>query len=210
MLEARFRKMLEMQLVVYEGTRRLDQVDPDDRDRAHAIEASRLSRHEAQIVVEADAALALLREEGSAVALPEAVEQVREDMQQVVQRLAEAKVDELTQSIEEDIIAALEEIIAALERAQDELEQQQSQPPQDQQPSEPADPPLIDALAELRMIRSLQMRINNRTKRYQKLVQSDEVGQADKPELIQALQRLAEREARVYKATRDIAVGRNQ
>ena len=210
MLEARFRKMLEMQLVVYEGTRRLDQIDPDERDRAHGIEASRLSRQEAQIVVEADAALALLREEGSAAALPEAVEQAREDMRQVVDRLADAKVDELTQSIEEDIIAALEEIIVALERAQDELEQQQQQQPQDQSPNEPADPPLIDALAELRMIRSLQMRINNRTKRYQQLVQSDEVGQADKPELIEALQRLAEREARVYKATRDIAVGRNQ
>ncbi len=209
MLEARFRKMLEMQLLVYEGTRRLDQIDPEDRDRAHGIEAGRLSRQETQIVVEADAALLLLREEGSAVAMPEAVEQVREDMKQVADRLAEAKVDELTQSIEEDIIAALEEMIAALERAQDELEQQQQQP-QDQQSTEPSDPPLIDVLAELRMIRSLQMRINNRTKRYQKLVQSDEIGQADKPELIEALQRLAEREARVYKATRDIAVGRNQ
>ena len=45
----------------------------------------------------------LLRDDGTAVAFPEAAEQMRDDMQQVVERLAQAKVGKITQSIEEDI-----------------------------------------------------------------------------------------------------------
>ncbi len=130
-------------------------------------------------MLEADSALALLREEGSAVAFPEAVEQMREDMDQVVVRLGQADVGDMTQSIEEDIIAALEEMIESLQKAQQDLEKQKQQ--QQQQEGQSQDPPLIDNLAELKMIRSLQMRINMRTKRLARLVEG-EIGQADKPE----------------------------
>ena len=92
MLEARFRKMLQMEEEVYEGTVRLDKVPAQERSRSHEIEASRLSGKQLQIVVELDKAALLLREDGSAVAFPEALSQVRDDMQQVVERLAQAKV----------------------------------------------------------------------------------------------------------------------
>ena len=78
MLEARFRKMLDQQVEVYEGTKRLDKVAEAERDRDDEIEAGRLSRKEAQISAEADKALAVLREEGSAVAFPEAVTEMRD------------------------------------------------------------------------------------------------------------------------------------
>ena len=91
-LAARFRKMLELQNAVYEGTVRLDRVPEAERDHDDEIEAARLSRQESQIVHEADKALLLLREEGSSVAFPEAVEQMRDDMQQVAERLAAVKV----------------------------------------------------------------------------------------------------------------------
>ena len=204
MLESRFRKMLDAQIEVYEGTQRVDNVPASQRDRDDEIEAGRLSRKEAQIVVEADKCLSLLREEGSAVAFPEAVVEMREDMQQVVERLAQAKVGELTQSIETDIIAALEEMIAALKKAQKDLEQQQQQPQGQPANGEPA---LVDTLAELRMIRALQMRVNRRTQRYFDLTNE---GHVDTPELLQAIKRLAEREARIHEVTRDIVVGRNR
>jgi len=205
-LEARFQEMLVAQLEVYEGTLRLDRVPADDRDRNHLIEAGRQSRREAEIVAEADKALALLREEASSVAIPEAIEQMREDMVTIVEWLAEGKVDELTQGIEEDVIAALEEMLEALDKAQREQEkrQQQQQPPQ---PSEPQDQPLVDKLAELKMIRALQMRVNKRTERYSKLIDGE---QAADPDLLEALGQLSDREERVRKATRDIAVGRNE
>ena len=206
MLEARFRKMLQAQLEVYEGTKRVDSTPEAERDRDDEIEAGRLSRKESQIVIEAEGALSVLREEGSAVALPEAVEQMREDMELVVRRLAQADVGDVTQGIEEDIIAALEEMIEALAKAQQDMEKQKQQ---QQQEGQPEDPPLIDSLAELKMIRSLQMRINTRTKRFARLVEGD-VGQADKPELLEQLKRLAEREESVFRVTRDIVTGKNR
>jgi hypothetical protein len=205
MLEGRFRKMLDAQVEVYEGTQRVDQVPQTQRDRDDEIEAGRLSRKEAQIVVEADKCLGVLREEGTAVAFPEAVVEMRDDMQQVVERLARTDVGQLTQGIETDIIAALEEMIAALKKAQKEMEDKQQQAAQGQVVE--GDPPLVDVLAELKMIRALQMRVNKRTQRYAEMTKNE---QADQPELLEALRQLAEREERIHKVTRDIVVGRNR
>ncbi|HEY1603253.1 MAG TPA: hypothetical protein VGG64_26855 [Pirellulales bacterium] len=209
MLEARFRKMLQAQIEVYEGTKRVDRTPSAERDRDDEIEAGRLSRRESQIVLEAESALTVLREEGSAVAFPEAVEQMREDMDQIVARLGQSDVGDITQGIEEDVIAALEEMIEALQKAQQDMEKQKQQQQQPPAEGEQPDPPLIDQLAELKMIRSLQMRINMRTKRLARLVEGD-VGQADKPELLDQLQRLAEREESVFRVTRDIVTGKNR
>lgn len=205
MLEARFRKMLNAQIEVFEGTKRLDGVPAAERDRDDDIEAGRLSRQESQIAVEADKALAILREEGSAVAFPEAVTEIRDDMRTVSELLAETKVGALTQGIEEDIIAALEEMITALKKAQKDMENKNQQP--QQQSSGDSEMPLVDALSELKMIRALQMRVNKRTKRYAALSETEEVDQA---ELLEALQKLAEREKRIHRVTRDIVVGRNR
>lgn len=204
MLESRFRKMLEMQEEVYEGTVRLDKVPSAERTHNHEIEASRLSSKESQIVVDIDKALLLLRDDGSAVAFLEASLQMRDDMQQVVERLAQTKLGQMTQSVEEDIIAALKEMIEALKKAQKDKDKKKAgqQPPGQQQ-----DPPLVDVLAELKMIRALQMRVNTRTKRYSTRVEGE---QADSAEMVEALRGLAEREHRIHRVTRDLQMGKNQ
>jgi hypothetical protein len=51
------------------------------------------------------------------------------------------------------------------------------------------------------------VRVNRRTDRYSKLLEG---GQADKGEMLDALQRLAERQAQIHRVTRDLAVGKNQ
>jgi hypothetical protein len=205
-LEARFRKMLQMQEEVYDGTLRLDKIPEAERTHNQEIESSRLSSKESQIVVEVDKAALLLHEDGGAVAFPEAVEQMRDDMQQVVSRLAGAKVGKITQGIEEDIIAALKEMVAALKKAQKEQDDKKKKPSESQS-GEPQDPPLIDMLAELRMIRALQMRVNTRTARYSKMVEGE---QAENPELVEAIRRLGERQERVHRVTRDLELGKNQ
>jgi hypothetical protein len=121
-------------------------------------------------------------------------------------RLGQAKVDQVTQGIEEEILAGLDEMIASLQQAQ---RDKQDAKPRPGQPGEPQEPPLVDRLAELKMLRSLQLRVNMRTQRYSKLIGGD-AGQSDVPELLDALQRLAEREERIYRATRDIVLGKNQ
>jgi len=207
MLEARFKKMLQMQTEVYESTGQLDRAPLAERTHNDEIEASRLSSKESAIVVEVDKAVLLLREDGSAVAFPEAVDQMREDMQQIVTRLSQMKVGRITQDIELDVIAALKEMIAALKKAQKDQENKSKQPPSDQPPGANQEPPLIDQLAELKMIRTLQLRVNTRTARYSKLIEGE---QAESEELIEALRRLAERQERIHRVTRDLQMGKNQ
>jgi hypothetical protein len=57
------------------------------------------------------------------------------------------------------------------------------------------------------MIRALQLRVNNRTETYRKLIDGE---QAENPDLLEALNQLADREERIFRTTRDIAVGKNQ
>lgn len=204
-LEARIAKMLGMQREVLDGTVRLDKVPQAERTHEHEIQAGRLSSKEAEIDLEADKALMLLREDGTAMALPEALGQLRHDIRQVVERLSAAKVDKITQGIEEDIIAALDEMAQALKKALKDREK--NKPRSSRRPGEPQEPPLVDALAELKMIRTLQVRINLRTERYSKLIQGE---QAEKADLIEALKRLAEREERIFRITRDLHLGKNR
>jgi hypothetical protein len=200
-LAARFRKMLDMQTAVYDGTVRLDHVPPAERTHDYEIESARLSREESQIVREVDKALSLLLEEGSSVAFPEAVEEMRDDMRQVTELLAAIKVGAFTQDLEKDIIEVLEESISALDKSIKDLEKNRT--PHGQQPpaGQPQEDSLVDELAELKMIRSMQMRINLRTRRYGKMIEGE---QAETPELRKSLQELAERQQRVHKATADL------
>jgi hypothetical protein len=210
MLEVRFRKMMEMQLRVYEDTLKLDKRPPDERDRYVTIEAGKLSFQQRRIVMETDKCLTLLREEGSSAAFPETVEQMREDMQQVVDLLGQADVGRLTQGVEEDILQTLEELIAALEKAQRDQESPAPQMPQQQ--GGPGDQPLVDALAELKMIKALQTRINRRTTRYARLLGDldDPAGQAHDAELISRLRELSEREGRLQSITHELSLGKNR
>ncbi len=211
LLEARFRRMLQMELQVYESTLRLSKIPPERRDRFVDIEAGKLSFQQRRIVVEADKCLALLKEEGSSVAFPESVEQIRGDMEQVELRLSRAQIGRLTQGIEEDIIEALDEMIEALQQAQMEQEQRKQQPVNGEGP--PSDEQaLVDKIAELRMLKAMQLRINKRTDAYSRLLDDDQdrVGQANDADLLEALSELSDRETRLQEITRDIVVGKNQ
>ena len=212
MLEARFRKMLEMQLKVYESTRRLDQVAEAERTNDFVVQAGKLSFEERKIALEAQKALTLLTEEGSSVAFPASVEQIKNDMEQVTQRLGDAKVDEVTLGIEEDIIAALEDMVEALQQAQQDLEKQKEQQQQQQQQQGEQEQALVDKIAELKMIRALQERVNKRTNRYARLLDDDQdlVGQALTNDLIDALQKLGVTQQEIRRITRDIVVGKNK
>jgi len=205
-LEARLVKMLQMQRDVYEGTERLDKASAASLTHEQEIEAGRLSSREVEIVTEADKALMLLREDGTAVAMPEALSQAREDMQQVVARLARANVGQVTLGIEEDIVIALEEMLEAVRHAMEDAEKRRRNAQQGE-PGTPQDPPLVDVLAELRMIRSLQLRVNTRTQRYSEMISGKH---AETPELLDALIRLAERQDRVYRITTDLEAGKNR
>ncbi|MEM9353108.1 MAG: hypothetical protein AAGA92_08850 [Planctomycetota bacterium] len=205
MLEARFRKMLEDQIAVYKRTQALEEGLETVPTHEMEISASRLSRKQTAIARDAERALLLLREDGTSVAFPEAIELAKEDMEEVAGRLQRVLVGAITQGIEEDIIESLEEAVAALRQALKELDEKKGQP----QPGGGGDQEqeLVNQLAELRMIRGLQMRVNRRTQRYARMIEGEAT---DKSELVDALQRLAVRQERIFEATRDLHTGANR
>jgi hypothetical protein len=212
MLEGRFRKMLETQIRIYESTVAMNRIPLAERDRQVDIRAGKLAFEERKLVLDADRAYQLLVEEGSSIAFPETVDLMREDMEQVSSRLAQTKIGTITQGVEEDIIRALEEMIEALQKAQQEMEEQKPQDGEPPPPGQPQDQPLVDQIAELKMIRALQLRVNTRTQRYSRLLdnEDDPVGQAEDTELKSAITRLGDRQERVQRITRDIVLGKNK
>jgi hypothetical protein len=206
MLEARFQRMLEVQLEINNGTLKLDRLSEEERDvDRHLAESTGLSRHEAGNVDEAEKALMLLKEEGSSVAFPEAVEMMRDNMQAVVGRLQRGLTESTTQLLEKLIVEALEEMIFALQREMEKQDQQQ-QAGEGQQ-GEPTDPMLVDALSELKMVRSLQMQVNRLTQQYGTELEGE---QATDPDDLEFLQNLGHRQRRIQEATYDLSIGKNR
>src|SRR5690606_27213110 len=95
-LESRLRKMAQMQSNVLDETKRLEAIPVSQRDRQVDVKAGNLAFEEKKIIMEADRALLLLREEGSSVAFPEVVVQIRDDMQRVAERLTASRLDAVT------------------------------------------------------------------------------------------------------------------
>lgn len=209
-LEARLKKMATMQAKVLEDTITLASTPSSQRNRQTDLKAGELAFEEKKITLEADRALLLLREEGSSVAFPEVVRQIRDDTARVADLLNETKIDIISQGIQQDILAALEEMILALQKAQRDLEEQQrqeQQPPGSPPPSGQSEQPLVESIAELKLIRTMQLRIQGTTHRYADLI---EEGQNTAQDLLPVLRELAERQDRLDQITRDIAMERNQ
>jgi hypothetical protein len=199
--------MLRAEKAVLAGAEKLSAEQPV-ADRERQLEAVRLSREQNAIGLDASKALTLVRDDGSAVAIPEALEQVRDDAAQAAARLARGDAGGTTRGIIQDLVTSLEEMIAALEKAQREQEARKAGGPGGR-PAEPGEQPLVDKLSELKMIRSLQMRVNTRTRRFSKLL-AEEAEQAEEPELVEALERLAERQRKIERAAHDIVTGRTE
>lgn len=208
-LESRLRKMAQMQSNVLDETKRLEAIPVSQRDRQVDVKAGNLAFEEKKIIMEADRALLLLREEGSSVAFPEVVVQIRDDMQRVAERLTASRLDAVTIGLQDDILAALEEMIAALQKAQRDLEQQRQQEQQQGQPQpgqQPGEQPLVEQIAELRLIRTMETRIMATTERYARMVEEA----ADVGDVLPLIRDLAERQSNLYRVTRDIVQKRNQ
>ena len=206
-LETRLRTMLRTERAVLAGAEKLT-AEQSQADRERQLEAVRLSREQNGVGIDAAKALTLVRDDGSAVAIPEALEQVRDDSGQAAARLARGDVGGTTRGILQDLVTSLEEMLAALEKAQQE-QQARQKGAAGGRPAEPGEQPLVDKLSELKMIRSLQMRVNTRTKRFSKLL-ADGTEQADEPELLDAVERLADRQRKIERAAHDIVTGRTE
>ena len=206
-LEARFRDMLQKQETVNNATLAIHAVPVDNRTDRHRNRSVELARNEEEISLLAAKALTLLKEEGSSVAFPEAVEQIRDDMLTVARRLERVDVAEITQNIEEDIVEGLREIIEALQKELEKAKDKKQQEQQQQQQQQEGQKELVNKLAELKMLRSLQYRVNRRTKQLGRMVDGEQALEAD---ILNQLKQLSDRQSKVQRATYDLSTGKNQ
>ena len=206
MLEARFLKVLQIQREIYAGTVRLDKIPVVERSHAYEIDTGRLSNREAEIVTEVEKALSLLREEGSSVAMPEAVQQVRDDMQQLVHRLAEGKTEVLTQAIETDVIKALGRDCRCLEEgAEGRGEQEEAARTLAQRPAAGSAPDRAACRVE-----DDPRPANAREPPHRALFEAHRRRAGQQGRRPGGLAAPCEQQARVYKVTRELELGKNE
>jgi hypothetical protein len=203
-LEARIRGMLKSERAVLADTETLASSRDDRSGREREIEAARLGREQTTITAEAAKAMALLRDDGSAVAMPQALAQIHDDSLEAAARLGRGDTRRETVGLIGEIVTGLEEMLAAVEKAQ-QTQQAEQAGPSGGRAGDAGEQPLVDKLSELKMLRTLQMRVNTRTQRVARLL--DEGERAEAPEWRSVLERLAERQRAIERAARDIVGG---
>ena len=208
-LEARIRDMLRAERMILRGIQQLRNNAAERTQREQELESTRLGSEQNVVTATITRALTLVRDDGSAVAIPEALQQIREDSTMAAGRLKESDYSQFTQGIIEDLVVSLEELLSALERAEREQQDRQQQGQARGRPAKPGEQPLVDNIAELKMLRILQTRVNGKTSRFSALLNKGSE-QASETELIDALGRLAQRQERVERAAHDIATGRTE
>jgi len=158
-LEARIRDMLTKQKPINDQTIALDEVGKEKFKRAEHLQLAELSTQQRGLSEKAATCLHILDEDASTIAFPHIMEQLVDDMVNSAERLADFEVGAITQTVQAEIIDALEQLLEAVQKMQEENESQQGQPQQQQQGPQP----LLPQSAELKLLRSSQLRINNRT-----------------------------------------------
>ena len=177
-LEARFREMLSVQQRISAQTQALDKKRVDNGGnlaRPDRLAVASLGGDESRmdavldpltkqvklpmgLAGHAQQALDLIIDDGTSVVFPDVVEQLRDDLIGVGKLLSEnTRTDQFTQSLQKEIETTLEELIEALQQAQSQKEGGGGGG------GGGGEPPLLPNSAELKLLRSAQLRINRRT-----------------------------------------------
>ncbi|MFO0976896.1 MAG: hypothetical protein U0996_10900 [Planctomycetaceae bacterium] len=201
-LEARFQRMLAAETQIHEGTLALAVTPQKDWLDASYGRCRELAQQQTELARECSQTVGLLREDGSAVAMLLAVEDIEADMQSVSGWLQESNVAELTQSVQKDIIESLKQLIETTQREMQEMknperQQQQQQQGQQQQSA------LVELMAEIRVLRNLQLQVNRRTKQVDQILQTSPA--ADQGPLQKQIRELADRQQRLIETAKELA-----
>ncbi|MEZ6128229.1 MAG: hypothetical protein R3C59_06085 [Planctomycetaceae bacterium] len=201
-LEARLQRLLALQTQIHEDTLALAVTPRKDWLDIAVSQCQELSQQQADLTRECSQTTGLLREDGTSVSILVAMEDVESDMGSITTRLQETKVETLTQSMQTDVIEALKELIEATQREMEEMKSEERQQQQQQSQSQEK-PPLVELMAEIRVLRSLQLRVNRRTRQVHELLQESD--SADVADLNEQLAELALRQMRLKESAAELA-----
>lgn len=165
-LEARFHDLAVKQKRLNDETISLDGVGEASFARAEQLRAAELADTQGKLAAAVDTCLHILEEEGTTVVFPRILEQVGIDMRLVAERLAVFQTGALTQSMQKEVLEALEQLLDSVRRMQQENQKQDEQQPS----ASPTDQnsPLLPTSAELKLLRSSQARVHERTEAIEK------------------------------------------
>ena len=200
-LEARFQRMLAMETSIHETTLALAATPKEQWLDNLYSQARELSNRQNELAVDCSQTVALLKEDGTSVSIVVAVEDIETDMKSTAARLQESRVGAFTQTLQTDIIEALKELIEATQREMQEMKADQK--PQQGQSGQQQEPPLVEMIAEIKVLRSLQLRVNRRTEQIDILLQ--EAGSDDLADLQEQLEELAIRQQRLRESAFELA-----
>ena len=197
-LEARFTEMLARQQVVSAQTLELDekQIATGTLRRSDRLALAKLASEENALAEMSQEAYDLLVEDGTSVVFPRIVEDLKTDLQQCTDGLKKQRTDSLTQLVQSEVETTLEELISALQRAQKE-KQENDEGGGSSGGGGGGNQPLLPPSAELKALRSAQMRVNRRTKQVDQL---REVITTD-PQIRAEIQNLFGRQAKIVEMT---------
>jgi hypothetical protein len=201
-IEVMLRKILESQKRLSTGTKETHaKAKPDGKfERTESVRLADLADGEGKLAEDTQGIAKLLDDEGTTIVFPSVLRDIREDMAKTQELLASLQPGVLTQGIQKEIEDRLQEMVDALQKELSDRRQKDQQkdgksPPGGKQP-------LVPPIAELKMLRSLQVQINNRT------VLLNQAGQANQatPEALKLQHKvLSDRQNTVSKMTRDLA-----
>ena len=199
-LEARFREMYDRQKVASAMTIDLDdkKVNLGALNRREQLLLLRIGTDELDISEVGQQAYDLLLEDGTSVVFPEALQDLRTDLDRVAAMLYDDQTNRLTQLLQKEIEAGILDLLDSLEEAKKEGESGGGGG------GGGGDQPLLKKSAELKILRMQQQRLNRRTRRVDQLRGSDvpeatldrEVNQAAEMQikLLEITERLMEKE----------------
>ena len=201
-LEARFQRLLIVQTQIHESTVSLAEVPKTEWLDLSFARCRELAQEQTELGRECTGTVLLLREDGTSSAILLAVEDIEADMNSVAEWLRESDVSELTQSVQQDIIDALKQLIEIMQKELQEQQEQQQQEQQQQQGQQGQQSPLVELIAEIRVLRNLQVQVNNRTERVDLLLQNAAKERID--DLRRQVQQLSERQQKLLQAAQEL------
>jgi len=137
--------------------------------RADVDRGRQLGEGEAGIAAEAEKLIEMMREEGTTVVIPDVLDDMRSDLDALATRLTKLLTGEYTQGTQTDIINTLKELIEVIKEEQERKQGGGGGGEQDDSNESDPEDNLLPKSAELKMLRSLQVRVNKRTQRFERL-----------------------------------------
>lgn len=161
-LQVRIERLLNMQREVSEVVEKLTPIAPETWQQDDRLRLNEAAQQQSAIARDSSDIMDILIAEGTTVVLPEMMGQVRDDAAAIEEHLANQELSPITQRMIADVIALLEQILGSVRTA---AEQQQQGMQDGQNPQGPptGSQPLLPPSAELKLLRTAQVRVNDRT-----------------------------------------------